>query len=127
MVLIPMQDTGQRYLIHQLLYRGRYTRSAHPYRLGRIAYAQHGNALPGNERTPSERLQRIRLSIVFSNHAQTRRTAIHCIQLSIKRKTLHNLKPHSMCVYLFHSLLFISTEQITDGQGQKTVIFPTIQ
>ena len=46
--LVPVQDAGQRHLLHQLLQRDAHPLRAEPDALRRLADAQHGHALAGD-------------------------------------------------------------------------------
>ena len=85
-VLVPMQDARQRYVLFQLLQRDTDPRSTETDGFRRITDAQHGNSFTGNKRTCTEGLQGVSLTIVLRNHAKAGRAAIHSVQLEVMRE-----------------------------------------
>jgi len=79
-----MQDTGKICIFYQLFKSDFYANSAESDCFGRIADAEHGNPLAGDETLFPQSLQRIGAPVIFGNHAQARRAAIHGVELAVK-------------------------------------------
>jgi len=77
MLLIPMQNTGQGRLGHQLLRADCNSGCVKADAFGCIADSQHGNAFAGDEALFPQVLQRIAATVILGYHAQTGGTAVH--------------------------------------------------
>ena len=89
MVLVPMQDAGQRHILLQLPQRDPHARCPESDALRRIADAEHRHPFPCDERLVAQRLQRITPPVVFGNHPQAGRTTIHAVQLGVMGETVY--------------------------------------
>ena len=96
MVLVPVQDAGQRHLLAQLLQR-----HLHPHRpkanpFPRVADAQHRHPFARNERLFTQVPDRVATPVVLRNHPKTGGAAIGGFELVVERKCLqHNF--HLLC------------------------------
>ena len=84
MVLVPVQDAGQRYLLAQLLQR-----HLHPHRsetdpLPRVADAQHRHPLARDERLFTQVPDRVTPPIVLRDHPEAGRAAIGGLELVVE-------------------------------------------
>ena len=79
MILIPVQNAGQRNIIHQLLQRDPYPLRVHPDAFGGVADAEHGDSFAGDETSFPQGLQRIATTVIPGNHAQASGATVHGI------------------------------------------------
>lgn len=82
MVLFPMHDAGQECLT-QLLKRDMHTDGAEADAFGGGADAEQTHTLSSNIAFLPECFQRIVLAIMLGHHPQTRRPAVHRIELAV--------------------------------------------
>ncbi len=81
MVLVPVGNAGQRYIIAQLLKVDLDPRGTEPDALGSIADAQHAHSFARDETPLAKGLQGIAAAIVLGDHAEAGRTAVHGVKL----------------------------------------------
>ena len=81
--LVPVQDAGERTQLLQLLQGDTYPLRAEPDGLSRLTDAQHRDPFPREEGLLAQGLERIASPIVFGDHPQAGRSAIHGIQLPV--------------------------------------------
>jgi hypothetical protein len=83
MILIPMQDTGQFYIVDQLFNINPYPNAVEADTFGGIADAEHGNAFAGDKGFFPQGLKGIAATVMLGNHAEASGTAIHRVQLGV--------------------------------------------
>jgi len=104
MILIPMQNAGQRHIIHQLLQRDPYPLRVHADAFGCIADAEHAHTFPCDKTLFPQGLQSIAATVMLGNHAQAGGAAVHGVQLGV----VGERSPHFLWLQFFdHSLHFI--------------------
>lgn len=86
MALVPVEDAGKRTFFGQLSKRDAYARGTESDGFGGFADAEHGYTFAGDKGVVAQVLQGIDASVVFGNHAQTGRPAIHGIELGVMTK-----------------------------------------
>ena len=82
-ILVPVENARQCCLLGELFECDAYTDGAKAYCFSGIAYSQHRYSFVSDETSLTKRLQCVGLAIIFGNHAQTRRTAIHGVELGV--------------------------------------------
>ena len=75
--LFPVNDQRERNVVAQLFPRQLDSFGTETDQFGRIADAQHRNALAGNMAFGTQRLERVVFTVEFGDHAQTGRAAVH--------------------------------------------------
>jgi len=86
MILIPVQDTGQRDILYQLFQRNPYSLRVHADAFRSIADAEHAYAFARDETLFPQGLQGIAATVMSGNHAEAGGTAVHRVKLNIVRK-----------------------------------------
>ena len=79
MLLVPMQNTWQRDIFHQLFERNPYSLCVHANTFSRIADTEHTHSLAGDETPFPQALQGVAATVVLGNHAQASGAAVHGI------------------------------------------------
>lgn len=105
MVLLPMENGGQRTDFFQLVERHLKCRAVRPNLSERIAYARHAHPLASEVRERAEIGQRIILAVVRGHHADAGRTTVHLVELTSGL--------HLLYITLISCLISIENEQGT--------------
>jgi len=83
MILIPVQNAGQRNIFHQLFQRNPYPLRVHPDAFGCIADAEHAHTFPCDKTLFPQGLQSIAASVMLGDHAQAGGAAVHGVELDV--------------------------------------------
>jgi len=105
MILIPVQNAGQRHIIHQLFQRDPYSLRVHADAFRRIADAEHAHAFAGDKTLFPQGLQSIAATVMLGNHAQAGGAAVHGVQLGVVGERFHR----------YHSFKYLSNTSYIDS------------
>lgn len=86
MILLPVDNAGQRRFFDQLFKRNHDPRCAEADVFRSVAYTQHGHPFARDKRMLAEGFQAVMPAIVLGYHAQTGRTTVHGVELGKFRK-----------------------------------------
>lgn len=95
MPLVPVDDTGQRHLIPELLPGDLHACRTETDALSRIAYPQHRYPLASDVASLAEDLETVAPAVMPRDHTEARRATVHGVQLIIM------VEKHFTCVILF--------------------------
>ena len=90
MVLSPMHYTRQRHLVSELIERNMNPYGFESYFLGSSTDAKHTDTLATDVAFLTQTFECVMPSVVLRYHAETGRTAVHCVVLGEEReRALH--------------------------------------